>query len=28
LATSNDEVDLVVSLLECLIGVAPFGWWQ
>jgi hypothetical protein len=28
LATSNDEVDLVVSLLECPIGVAPFGrWW-
>jgi hypothetical protein len=28
LATSDDEVDLVVSLLECTIGVAPFGWWR
>jgi hypothetical protein len=27
LATSNDEVDLTVNLLECPIGVAPFGWW-
>jgi hypothetical protein len=28
LATYNDEVDLAVSLLECTIGVAPFGrWW-
>jgi hypothetical protein len=28
LATSNDEVDLAVGLLECTIGVAPFGqWW-
>jgi hypothetical protein len=28
LATSDDEVDLAVSLLECTIGVAPFGWWR
>jgi hypothetical protein len=28
LATSDNEVDLVVSLLECTIGVAPFGWWR
>jgi hypothetical protein len=28
LATSNDEVDLAVSLLECPIGVAAFGWWR
>jgi hypothetical protein len=28
LATSDDEVDLAVSLLECSIGVAPFGWWR
>jgi hypothetical protein len=28
LTTSNDEVDLAVGLLECAIGVAPFGrWW-
>jgi hypothetical protein len=28
LATSDDEVDLAVGLLECAIGVAPFGrWW-
>jgi hypothetical protein len=28
LATSNDVVDLAVGLLECTIGVAPFGrWW-
>jgi hypothetical protein len=28
LATSNDEVDLAVGLLECTIGVALFGrWW-
>jgi hypothetical protein len=25
LATSNDEVDLAVGLLECIIGVAPLG---
>jgi hypothetical protein len=25
LATSDDEVDLAVGLLECTIGVAPFG---
>jgi hypothetical protein len=28
LATCDDEVDLAVSLLECTIGVAPFGWWR
>jgi hypothetical protein len=28
LATTDDEVDLAVGLLECTIGVAPFGWWQ
>jgi hypothetical protein len=28
LATSDDEVDLAVGLLECTVGVAPFGWWQ
>jgi hypothetical protein len=28
LATSNDEVDLAVGLLECTIGVAPFGRWR
>jgi hypothetical protein len=29
LATSDDEVDLAVSLLECTIGVAPIGrWWR
>jgi hypothetical protein len=28
LETSDDEVDLAVSLLECTIGVAPFGWWR
>jgi hypothetical protein len=28
LATSDDEVDLAVSLLECTIGVAPFGRWR
>jgi hypothetical protein len=28
LATTDDEVDLAVGLLECTIGVAPFGrWW-
>jgi hypothetical protein len=28
LATSDEEVDLAVGLLECTIGVAPFGrWW-
>jgi hypothetical protein len=28
LATADDEVDLAVGLLECTIGVAPFGrWW-
>jgi hypothetical protein len=25
LATSDDEVDLVVGFLECTVGVAPFG---
>jgi hypothetical protein len=28
LATSNDEVDLAVGLLECAIGVALFGRWR
>jgi nicotinic acetylcholine receptor alpha-3 len=28
LATSDNEVDLEVGLLECTIGVAPFGWWR
>jgi hypothetical protein len=28
LATSNDEVDLAVSLLECTIRVALFGRWR
>jgi hypothetical protein len=28
LATSDDEVDLAVSLLERTIGVAPFGQWR
>jgi hypothetical protein len=28
LATSDDEVHLAVSLLECTIGVAPFGRWR
>jgi hypothetical protein len=28
LATSDDEVDLVVGLLECTIRVSPFGWWR
>jgi hypothetical protein len=28
LATADDEVDLAVGLLECTIGVAPFGWWR
>jgi hypothetical protein len=28
LATTDDEVDLTVGLLECTIGVAPFGWWR
>jgi hypothetical protein len=28
LATSDDEVDLVVVLLECTIGVASFGRWR
>jgi hypothetical protein len=28
LATTNDEVDLAVRLLECTIGVDPFGWWR
>jgi hypothetical protein len=28
LATSDDEVDLTVGLLECTVGVAPFGWWR
>jgi hypothetical protein len=27
LATSDNEVDLAISLLKCTIGVAPFGWW-
>jgi hypothetical protein len=27
LATADNEVDLVVGLLKCAIGVAPFGWW-
>jgi hypothetical protein len=27
MATTDDEVDLTVSILECTIGVAPFGWW-
>jgi hypothetical protein len=26
LATTDNEVDLAVDLLECTIGVAPFGW--
>jgi hypothetical protein len=26
--TSSDEVDLTVGLLECTIGVAPFGQWR
>jgi hypothetical protein len=25
LATSDDEIDLAVGLLECTVGVAPFG---
>jgi hypothetical protein len=28
LTTSDDEFDLAVSLLECAIGVAPFGRWR
>jgi hypothetical protein len=28
LATSHDEIDLAVGLLECTIGVAPFGRWR
>jgi hypothetical protein len=28
LATAEDEVDLVVGLLKCAIGVAPFVWWR
>jgi hypothetical protein len=28
LATTNNEVDLAVSLLESTIGVAPFGRWR
>jgi hypothetical protein len=28
LATSHDEIDLAVGLLERTIGVAPFGWWR
>jgi hypothetical protein len=28
LATFDDEVDLAVDLLECIVGVAPFGWWR
>jgi hypothetical protein len=28
LATADDEVDFAVGLLECAIGVAPFGWWR
>jgi hypothetical protein len=28
LATSVNEVDLTVSLLECTIGVSPFGRWR
>jgi hypothetical protein len=28
LATSDDEVDLAVGLLEYTVGVAPFGWWR
>jgi hypothetical protein len=28
LATSDNEVDLAVSLLECTIGVALFGRWR
>jgi hypothetical protein len=28
LATSDNEVDLAVSLLECTIRVAPFGRWR
>jgi hypothetical protein len=28
LATADDEVDLAVGLLECTIGVAPFGRWR
>jgi hypothetical protein len=28
LATSDNEVDLAVGLLECTVGVAPFGRWR
>jgi hypothetical protein len=28
LATSDDEVDLAVGLLECTVRVAPIGWWR
>jgi hypothetical protein len=28
LATADDEVNLMVGLLECTIGVAPFGRWR
>jgi hypothetical protein len=28
LATSHDEIDLAVGLLECTVGVAPFGRWR
>jgi hypothetical protein len=28
LATADDEVDLAVGILECTIGVAPFGRWR
>jgi hypothetical protein len=28
LATSNDEIDLAVGLLECTIWFAPFGRWR
>jgi hypothetical protein len=28
LAAINNEVDLMVGLLECTIGVAPFGRWR
>jgi hypothetical protein len=28
LAITDNEVDLAVGLLECTIGVAPFGWWR
>jgi hypothetical protein len=27
LATADDEVNLSVGRLECIVGVAPFRWW-